>query len=186
MSGTIGEVFCHPQQSLPCCQHDRSLNSSNRKPHSSPSDLSTASALLLRHPSSSLPSALSLSPCRANRPGNEGPLCPACPVSHGAVGPSWTRARPASAHFAHYSHYLASNQRGTGCWELSATHKGLGSLEGLPASALIKKFERKRWMRDTRTGLKVPGGVLQCDSFGTLQEPLQKLGTSELVFLPCS
>lgn len=61
LSGTIEDIFCLPRQSSPCCQLDRSLNSSNRKPHSSLSNLSTVSALLLRHPSSSLPSALSLS-----------------------------------------------------------------------------------------------------------------------------
>lgn len=61
LSGTIGDIFRLPRQSSPRCQHVQSLNSSNRKPHSCLSDLSTVSTLLLRHPSSSLPSALSLS-----------------------------------------------------------------------------------------------------------------------------
>lgn len=64
---------------------------------------------------------------------------PACPVSHGAVGPSWTRARLPRPSFAHYSHYLASNQRRTGCWDLSTTYKGPGSLAELPASDPIRK-----------------------------------------------
>ncbi|KAK5871541.1 hypothetical protein PBY51_004419 [Eleginops maclovinus] len=72
-------------------------------------DLFPASALLLPHPSSSLPSALlacSLSPCRVSRPGNEGPLVPClpvlCPMVHGAlVGQVPDRLDPL---FAHYSH----------------------------------------------------------------------------------
>lgn len=54
-------------------------------------------------------------------------------------GAQLDKSQTASALFAHYSHYLASNQRRTGCWDLSATHKGPGSLVGLPASALIRK-----------------------------------------------
>lgn len=69
---------------------------------------------LLGHPA---PSFL----CRVNRPGNEAPLCPAClscvPWCSGAqLG---QEPETVSNLIAHYSHYLASNQRKTGCWDRS-------------------------------------------------------------------
>lgn len=80
----------------------------------------------------------SRSPGRVNRPGNEGPLCLAClscvPWCSGA---QLDKSQTASALVAHYSHYLTSNQHRTGCWDLSTTHKGPGSLVGLPASGPI-------------------------------------------------
>lgn len=67
--------------------------SSNYQSHFCLSDLSSSSVPLLPHPSSLVLAALSLplgwtdlvmrAPC----------ALPVCPVSHGAVGPSWTRAR---------------------------------------------------------------------------------------------
>lgn len=73
------------------------------------------------------------SPYWMNRPVNEGPLCPPClscvPWCSGA---QLDKSQTASALFAHYSHYPASNQCRTGCWDLSTTHKVLGSLVLLP------------------------------------------------------
>ena len=93
-----------------------------------------------RCPPLSLSTLRSLSPCRVSRPGNEGPLCPVClscvPWCSGA---QLDKSQTAAALFAHYSHYLASNQRRTGRWDLSTTHKGPGSLVGPPASASIRK-----------------------------------------------
>lgn len=127
-------------QKRSCCQH---LGPPNHKPHSCLSDLSTTNTLLLPHPSSSLPSALppcSLSRCRVTSLSNEGPLCPAClscvPWCSGA---HLERSQTASALVAHYSHYIASNQCRTGCWDLSTTHKGPGSLVGLPVKTSIRK-----------------------------------------------
>lgn len=112
-------------------------------------DLLTASALLLPHPSPSLPSALppcSLSPSLPVGWAElvmRGPLCPClpvlCPMVHGALlGQVPDRLDPL---FAHYSHYLASNQCRAGCWDLSTTHKGPSSLAGLPTSDPIRKME---------------------------------------------
>lgn len=120
------------------------LSSPNHKPHSCLSDAFSAGDLLIPHSSSSLPCALplcSLSTGGVRRPGNERPLCPCLPVLCPMVqwGPVGQEPDCLDPLFAHYSHYLASNQGRTGCWDLSTTHKCPVSSQGRPASAPIRK-----------------------------------------------
>ncbi|KAI9527717.1 hypothetical protein NQZ68_027807 [Dissostichus eleginoides] len=102
-----------------------------------------------------------------------GPLCPClpvlCPMVHGALlGQVPDRLDPL---FAHYSHYLASNQCRTGCWDLSTTHKGPGSLAGLPASDPIRKMEA--WRR-----VACPGAVFSHHQQQQIRLHLGLLATS--------
>lgn len=61
-------------------------------------------------------SSCSLSPHWVNRSSNEGPLCLACPVSYGAMGPNWMRARLPCSLFS--LHWLKSEQAAGICPQL--------------------------------------------------------------------
>lgn len=133
-------------------------------------------------PSSIIRSALCspfLSPYWMNRPGNEGPLCPPClscvPWCSGA---QLDKSQIASALFAHYSHYAASNQCRTGCWDLSTTHKVLGSLVLLP----VRDPATKSVCRGRGRQISAPVSVAwyEYGFSGTQQLPPHRPGTVQL------
>lgn len=84
------------------------------------SKLSSASSLLFLYPLLLLLS--SLSPCCVNKTQNEGPLCLACPVSYGALGPNWMRARLLQPSLLIILITLILIRGGW--WDMSTTHKG--------------------------------------------------------------